>query len=468
MTLFSRSLVRRIHILASFLIVTSYGFAGSKVIPPAVGVYHAAFPYFGPLEDRVSISVVSRFKVLAKKPIAWAYSSNNWFRGIKFPVLAVRAIYRAGAVPFIRLMPRTGFHLPDTMYSLQKIIEGKFDPELSQWALGARKLGIPLMLEFAGEPNGDWFPWSGSENGGGETTGYGDPSLPDGPERYRDAYRHIIDLFRAEGADKITWVLHLNSGSSPVASWNRMAAYYPGDDYIDWIGESAYGAQIHGEAWELLTDVLDRSYPELSHISATKPLALLEYGVIDDGVPGHKAAWIREGLDSIKSGRYPGIKGVSYWHSKFRNADGSISNMRLDSSPDVRLAYQAEVLDPFFVSTPQFDQPVLQVAGLDDPLPTEFVLDQNYPNPFNPFTTIQFSLPSVAFVSLKVYNSLGQEVATLIHDELMDEGMQDVEFDGGKFSSGVYFYQLIAEIIADDEGTPGERFTSMKKMILMK
>ena len=52
---------------------------------------------------------------------------------------------------------------------------------------------------------------------------------------------HIIDLFRALDVDNITWVFHIDAYNDPNTPWNQMAGYYPGDDYIDWIGVSAYG-----------------------------------------------------------------------------------------------------------------------------------------------------------------------------------------------------------------------------------
>jgi hypothetical protein len=458
------SFLKKLSFVLAVWLIVNCGIAGVKVIPPAVGMYHSAFPYFGPLEDRVAVVTIRHFDVLVGKPIAWAFFSNNWFRGIKFPAIAVRAIYRAGAIPFVRLMPRSGFISPDTVYSLQKIINGQFDVELSKWAVSARKTAIPLMVEFAGEPNGDWFSWSGFQNGGGITTGYGDSAVADGPERYRDAYRHIINIFRAQGADNITWVFHLNAGSNPIASWNTMAAYYPGDDYIDWIGVSAYGAQTLTDSWELLTDVLDQSYTELSQVSASKPLAILEYGVIDDGIPGHKAAWIKEGLDSLKAERYPRIKGISYWHSKFKNADETYSNMRLDSSPDVLQAYKNEVADPFFVPTIQFSGIVPQIAGMEPDGPSDFSLDQNYPNPFNPITAIEYSLPVDARVTLNVYNTLGQMVATLVDDEIQSAGYNQAMFDATKLSSGAYFYRINAVGLEDQP----KIFRQVKKMMLVK
>jgi hypothetical protein len=69
---------------------------------------------------------------------------------------------------------------------------------------------------------------------------------------------------------------------------------------------------------------------------------------------------------------------------------------------------------------------------------------QNYPNPFNPSTTISFALRFPALVTLKVYNILGQEVATLIESEVFDDGVQEVDFDPVGIASGVYLYRLVA------------------------
>jgi hypothetical protein len=76
-------------------------------------------------------------------------------------------------------------------------------------------------------------------------------------------------------------------------------------------------------------------------------------------------------------------------------------------------------------------------------LPTHFTLDQNYPNPFNPSTVIQFRIPNASFVSLKVFNVLGAEIATLVNEN-KTPGTYKLTWDAGGFPSGVYFYRLIA------------------------
>jgi len=89
-------------------------------------------------------------------------------------------------------------------------------------------------------------------------------------------------------------------------------------------------------------------------------------------------------------------------------------------------------------------------------LPADFMLNQNYPNPFNPSTTISFSIPTSGFASIKVYDILGNEISTLINDDL-SAGSYEIDFKADGLTSGVYFYTLSTQ-----------NFTSTKKMILTK
>ncbi|KUO63575.1 hypothetical protein APF79_11710 [bacterium BRH_c32] len=81
------------------------------------------------------------------------------------------------------------------------------------------------------------------------------------------------------------------------------------------------------------------------------------------------------------------------------------------------------------------------VEKVDNTIPSSFTLSQNYPNPFNPTTTIQYQLPKEGFVTLKVFNSLGQEVANVVN-KTQSAGTYNVTFDPYGLSSGIYFYQL--------------------------
>jgi hypothetical protein len=97
------------------------------------------------------------------------------------------------------------------------------------------------------------------------------------------------------------------------------------------------------------------------------------------------------------------------------------------------------------------------IKPIGNEIPAKFILSQNYPNPFNPSTVIKFSLPKNTNAELKVFNSLGHEVATLVKYSALQAGNYEVEFDGRNLSSGIYFYRLT---------TPD--YAQTMKMVLIK
>jgi hypothetical protein len=106
-----------------------------------------------------------------------------------------------------------------------------------------------------------------------------------------------------------------------------------------------------------------------------------------------------------------------------------------------------------------------------DRIPETYVLSQNYPNPFNPVTTIQFSLPKPGKISLKIFNLLGEEVATLVSGQL-PAGSYTYEWDGSNMASGIYLYRwsvgsLPGEAEAPSPGS-GQSFVETRKMVLMQ
>jgi len=103
-----------------------------------------------------------------------------------------------------------------------------------------------------------------------------------------------------------------------------------------------------------------------------------------------------------------------------------------------------------------FPEQLTGVAKKNNVIPTKFSLSQNYPNPFNPSTIINYSIPQNENVTLKIYNVLGQEIATVFQG-FQTKGSYTATFDASKLSSGVYFYRLQAG-----------QFNETKKMLLIK
>lgn len=99
---------------------------------------------------------------------------------------------------------------------------------------------------------------------------------------------------------------------------------------------------------------------------------------------------------------------------------------------------------------------MIGIKNISTEIPSIYTLSQNYPNPFNPSTNIQFSIPNVQFVSLKIFDMLGKKVANLVNEKLKT-GTYETAFDGSNLTSGVYFYRL----------TAGD-YTETKKMLMIK
>ncbi len=126
----------------------------------------------------------------------------------------------------------------------------------------------------------------------------------------------------------------------------------------------------------------------------------------------------------------------------------------VQTNTDAKFAIVNKVSNGSILGKKQSTRKQITFNGL--PTVTSYAIEQNYPNPFNPTTLINYALPKAGNVSLKVYDVLGKEVATLVN-EYKGMGSYTVEFDGSKLSSGIYIYKLTSD-----------KFTDVKKMILVK
>ena len=294
-----------------------------KLLRPTSGAYFGAFTDFNTprefSEDHVNVARIDRFQQLAGRDVAWVYFAQHWYKGLGFPRAKVFAIWRNGQIPYIVFQPDSGAlygpgrpqRFPEERFSLQHILDGDFDPQLRAWADAARATEIPILLEFGTEVNDDWGPWNGRWNGAGQTDGYGDPTVPDGAERFRDAYRHLVTVFREEGATNVTWFFHADL--YPQADWwNQLSWYYPGDEYVDWVGISDYGSLASNQPIVPFTDKLVWSevYADLAAMSS-RPMGIVEMGVVDNSTHA-KAAWISDAYSDVLH-RPAGPSDIAFW-----------------------------------------------------------------------------------------------------------------------------------------------------------
>lgn len=130
----------------------------------------------------------------------------------------------------------------------------------------------------------------------------------------------------------------------------------------------------------------------------------------------------------------------------------------VDADSVFTMSNQFGSINPAFYDAWDYDlrKPKVPTSVIDPNAPLVYELAQNYPNPFNPTTKIVYSIPVQAQVELKIYNVVGQEVATLVN-EVQKAGVHNAKFTSTNLASGIYFYRLVA----------GD-FTSVKKMVLLK
>jgi hypothetical protein len=289
--------------------------------PPTGKLYHGF--YWGgvgtdthdPTEHDVTAADVVRYEQAVGAKTAWVYFSDNWFESRKFPAEMCGWIRDVGEIPYIRLMLRSDVdqNHAEKKFSLQKIIAGEFDADLRVWAREAKAFGSPILIEWGTEPNGDWFGWNGKWNGG----------AVEGPKRYIMAYRHIVDLMRAEQAENLTWVWHVNWYDEPEQKWNAFENYFPGADYCDWVALSAYGPLTPrtDEGLETFRFKIDEAYPRLTRVAPGKPVIVAEFGCDLHNRHVQVVKWARNALEDLFSNRWPAIVGFCWWNEGWQNDD---------------------------------------------------------------------------------------------------------------------------------------------------
>jgi len=332
---------------------------GSNVIIPIPesGAYHGAVTDLDEL-DKLECSVGRKFSLLK---IYQAFWHERFFDDL------ADHIDSRGAVVFLNLDPVIDDD-PSSLVSevdlnACQVLSGDYDNTIITFAAQIRNWEQPLLLSFAGEMNGDWAGWSGAKNFGPDCSRtytetsdlYGQygcvtPTIEctDGPERYRDMYRHIHDIFATEGVTNVTWVWVVNHEPFPddgMHPWNQLTNYYPGDAYADVISVDGYnwGRDELG-GWRTFDEVFSETLTTLSNTYPTKPLIIGEFASAEGTTPISKANWITNAYNRITS-TWPSIKAVVWYNSP----EGGDPTFPITSSIESLRAYREAVADPFFI-----------------------------------------------------------------------------------------------------------------------
>lgn len=202
------------------------------------------------------------------------------------PVATLELIRGGGSIPILTLEPwDPGKGREQSSHSLKTIAAGQHDNDLSRWGAQLAAWPYPVLLRFAQEMNGSWYPWSIGTN-------------QDTPDDYRAAWSRMHSIIR-EQAPHVSFVWAPNAITEGTRDF---ADCYPGDDVVDYLGLDGYNwGQSRGHQWQSVDKLFSRSLDSLSQINPGRPILLTEVGCADGATPDLKARWITDFFDLIES-----------------------------------------------------------------------------------------------------------------------------------------------------------------------
>lgn len=220
---------------------------------------------------------------------------------------SLNAIANHGAVPCITWEPMTLLNGKEETISYKDILEGIYDEYFNQIATEVQKWNQPLIIRLAHEMNLQRYHWGTSQNEFGEKS----------PEIYIQMFQYIVIFFRERNVKNILWAFCPNADSVPDKPWNKPAAYYPGDSYVDILGMDGYNwmmtpeiAKARGENWTKpwlsFEQIFTNVYKELKAIAPNKPLFVFETASVSrEGQM--KSEWIQAAIETAKKWKLAGI-----------------------------------------------------------------------------------------------------------------------------------------------------------------
>ena len=300
--------------------------APSKVL---VGIYDGGFPNtFAGLEQLEA-------QLDYKFPIISFYSAWGDKPTQQFPTRMVETIQAMGSVPMITWEPwvvdfdeRLRKNLPPVAEreyaSLAAIARGDYDFYIVPWAKAAAAHRRPVMIRFAHEMNDPYrYPW-GPQNG-------------NRPNDFVAAWRHVHLIFQKMGATNVLWVW------SPHISMPWFEYYYPGPEFVDWIGIGVlnYGTIASWSRWWSFHQILEKAYPVLLRLE--KPIMISEFGSLAQG--GDMAEWYRQAFYHLNHTYSRGVRAIVFFNQP---ADITISpeyplNWSLTQNPRAAEIVRAEL-----------------------------------------------------------------------------------------------------------------------------
>jgi mannan endo-1,4-beta-mannosidase len=310
-----------------------------------LGMYTAQAPFSWATYDEVAVK-------LGAQPSMVGYF-GGWDEG--FRANAVTRAWEKGKLPMLTWESRPigspnsqvnepEYELPDILGDPATGVAGKYDDYIHQYAKDIVATGLPLAIRFDHEMNGVWYPWS-------ETTGNGSPINGNNKGDYVKVWQHVHDIFEQEGANNLvvwTWAPNIiNNLPAANQSLDFLKGYYPGDEYVDWVGLSGYLRPAYKADNNFTFDyTFGRSLEQLRAIT-DKPIILAEIGASEVG--GKKPQWIKSTFDALAEPANADIIGLSWFNlsvTSYVEGELMTNDWRIDSRPESLQAFKDGIVKP--------------------------------------------------------------------------------------------------------------------------
>jgi hypothetical protein len=287
--------------------------AGASAAPISLGVFVP-----GVFDDPGVISDYGR--QVGRQP-AIVLSYKNWSIEPFYPP-ELDSVWDTGAISMVTWEPQTakGEGIP-----LREIVAGRYDRYIRKSAEAVAAWGKPIMVRFAQEMNGRWYPWGLGVDG-------------NTARDFREAWHRIFWIFRNHGASNVEWVW---SPNEDAGGGHPLAVLYPGDEFVDWVGIDGFcwGGTI---GWPSFTTIFGNTYDRIVALTS-KPIVIAETAAGEEG--GDKAAWIASALEK-EAPRFPHVRALAWFNDEDPRAD-----FRVDSGVASLQAFRRAISSPLYDGT---------------------------------------------------------------------------------------------------------------------
>jgi hypothetical protein len=255
----------------------------------------------------------------AERSVAVQMWSQDWTSDIDTDLM--RAVRQHGSIPMLSWQPYLSRSEEKT---LNQIYTGLHDEYIEESAELVKSFGHPVFIRLGHDMNGNWFPWAERANG-------------NAPGDYVKMWKHVVDLFRENGANNTNWVWcpYVNHEGSEM-----LEDLYPGDDYVDWTCIDGYNSN---EKWSSFYELFKETYDQVTYIAQSKPVYIAETASTHNG--GDKAQWIQDMLIQHLPNDFPMVMGFNWYNVKSEE-----NQWHVESSEESHAAFKSSINSGYYAS----------------------------------------------------------------------------------------------------------------------